>query len=217
MRKFLLPIIILLTIISCGKKKQVIASGAIEENGHVYATWEEFINNDSAFVVYTDAASGKINRIKKAENEAALRDSTYSVEYYFIPSGKLMTVQRYTRKKPDGKWLSFFENGKMAGETVFENGLMQHYTLWFENGKVQTKGELLPDSIFRHREYFESGLPKKEMTADKNGKGQCTYFYTNGKTRETGPVMNFNACGIWKIYDTLGNLKHDTVYGMQIK
>lgn len=215
MRKYFLPILFLLTIISCGKKKQVLATGVIEENGYTYATWEKFIDHDSAFVVFTDAASGKINRIQKAENEVALSDSTYTMEFFFIPSGKLMTVQKYKQKKPDGKWPSFFENGKMAGETVFENGLMQHYTMWFENGNVQTKGELLADSTFRHREYFESGLPKKEMTADKTGKGHCTYFYLNGKTRETGPVMNFNPCGIWKIYDTLGNLKHDTVFGLK--
>lgn len=217
MRKSLLPIIILLTvtIISCGKKKKkVIASGVIEENGYVYATWEEFINNDSAFVVFTDAASGKINKIHKAENEPALRDSTYTAEYFF-PSGKLMMIQKYKQKKRDGSWPSFFENGKMAGETVFKNGIVQHYTLWFENGKVQTKGELLPDSTFRHREYFENGSPKKEMAADKNGKGQATYYYANGKIHETGPIVNFNRTGIWKIYDTLGNVKQDTLFGIK--
>ncbi|MDQ3112344.1 MAG: hypothetical protein M3R17_20885 [Bacteroidota bacterium] len=218
MKKFLLPVIILLLVISCGKKKQVIASGTIEENGYVYQTWEEVIAaDDSAFVIYKDGPTGKIRSIKKAKNDSELRDSTYTHEFSFVPSGKRMMIQKYIRKKRDGKWIQYYEDGKLAGETIFENGLMQGYTVWFENGKVLTTGGLLADSTFRHREYFSNNILSKEMFTDKNGNGHCTYWHPNGQVKSSGPITGFERSGIWKSRDTAGTEVENELLGIPRK
>lgn len=216
MRKFLLPIIVLLLFFSCGKKKEIIASGRIEEGGSDYSTWEEFIDKDSAFVVYRDGSSGIIYMRKKAKSLAELRDSTYSSEFYYTPSGKLLSIDYFRDKKHIGESLSFYESGKKKSSAFFLNGVRGNYETWYENGNLMVKGELLPDGTFRHREYYENGSPKKEMISDKNGKGSCTYYFMNGKIRENGALMDFEPSGIWKIYDSLGNPRQDTLFGLKM-
>jgi antitoxin component YwqK of YwqJK toxin-antitoxin module len=214
MRKFFLPIIFLLTIISCGKKREVIYD---ERDGGPHSDFAPalYIENDSAFHTRRYLKNGKIVEMQKAASLQELEDSTYCRIYYYHESGNVYSIDYFQKKKHVGESLSFYESGKKKSRATFSDGIRGNYEIWYESGKLMIEGELLPDSTFRHREYFESGLPKKEMATDKTGKGQCTYYYTNGKTKETGPMVDFNPCGIWKIYDTLGNLKHDTVFGLK--
>lgn len=102
MRKFLLPLFFLLILFSCGKKRKVLSHGSIEENGIATVTFEEFIDHDSAFEVFTDIASGRIWKMKRAKDVKKLHDSTFSLNVYFIPSGKLRAQKQYILKKPVG-------------------------------------------------------------------------------------------------------------------
>ncbi len=214
MRKFLLPLLILLTLFSCGKKRKVIYD---EKDGGPYSNFAPalYIENDSAFHTYRYLKNGKIVQMDKAASLQELNDSTYCRIYYYHESGNLYSIDYFRNKKHVGESRSFYESGKKKSSSFFSDGLQENYEVWYESGKLMIKGELLPDSTFRHREYFDTGIPKKEMVTDKNGKGSCTYYHPNGAIRETGPILDFNASGIWKIYDEQGNLKQDTIFGIR--
>lgn len=216
MRKFFFPLVILLSIVSCGRKREVIKSGTESwpQDGLEFIT-ELYIEHDSAFNAWTDKKTGRLAYIQKAASLEELNDSTYSLTKYFISSGKIRAQKQYILKKPAGSWKTFYASGEIESESVYENGLLKSYESRYENGTMKIKGELLPDSTFRHREYFENGVPLKEMVTDKTGKGSCTSYYRSGKIRETGPVADFNPFGIWKIYDTLGNVKQNTLFGIK--
>ncbi len=214
MKKFLLPLFILLTIFSCGKKRKVIYD---ENDGGPYSHFAPalYIENDSAFHTYRYITSGKIVEMEKAASLQELADSTFCRFRYYYYSGNLLSIDTVRNKKRTGIAVTFYESGKKKSSTLFSDGLQESYEVWYESGELQIKGELLPDSTFRHREYYETGISKKEMISDKNGKGSCTYYHPNGAIRETGPIVDFNASGIWKIYDEEGNLKQDTIFGIR--
>jgi antitoxin component YwqK of YwqJK toxin-antitoxin module len=214
MKKILLPILLLL-LFSCGKKRQVIEQGNSSPENYDNFSNELYIENDSAFHVYTNLKNGKLVEMDNAASLEELKDSTYCRIYYYHESGNLHSIDYFRKKKREGESTSFYESGKKKSRASFVNGIKGNYEAWYESGNVMVKGELLPDSTFRHREYFENGNPKKEMLADKNGKGSCTYYYSNGKVHETGALLNFDPTGIWKIFDTLGNLKQDTLFGIK--
>jgi antitoxin component YwqK of YwqJK toxin-antitoxin module len=236
MKKSFLPIIIFLTIISCGTKRVVTGEGvSVIYSDSIY--WQTYTENDSAFRRFYFNPKGPVF-IEGASSEPDLKDSTFVLNA-FLPNGRLIERRFYLHGREDGEWLTYnadgskdtrrvFKNGKHVStetwypgtgrkksRTVYSDGFESGYETWYESGKKEITGELLPDSAFRHREYFENGLPKKEMTADKTGKGQSTYYYANGKIHETGPIANFNRSGVWKIYDTLGNVKQDTLFGIK--
>lgn len=214
MRKFLLPLFILLTIFSCGKKRKVIYD---EKDGGPYSDFAPalYIENDSAFHTYRYLRTGKIVQMDKAASLQELEDSTYCRIYYYHESGNLFSIDYFRDKKHVGESLSFYESGNKKYRAFFSNGIQGNYDTWYESGNLMIRGELLPDSIFRHREYYENGSPKKEMISDQNGKGSCTYYYQNGKIREIGALMDFEPSGIWKIYDSLGNSQQDTLFGIK--
>lgn len=209
-------VLLLMTMASCGKKKQIISQNYTESNGVIVDRYEEFIDHDSAFEAYTDA-NGRLKKIKRAKNITELHDSTCTVEIFFLPSGKLRSFKKYISQKPEGKWTTFYESGKIESETDYKNGLMLGYETHFESGKLKAKGELLPDSTFRHREYFENGVQSKEMATDHNGNGSCTYWYPNKRMRSTGPITNFEPSGIWKGWDTAGVAGPDELIGIPQK
>ena len=214
MIKFLLPLLLLM-IFSCGKKRKVIDQGNGSNPNYSEFIPELYTENDSAFNTYRNIKTRKLVLMEKAASLQELKDSTFCRIRYYSTSGKLFSIDTVRNKKRIGNSVSFYESGKKKSNALFSDGLQENYEVWYESGKVMIKGELLPDSTFRHREYFETGIPKKEMLTDKNGKGSCTYYHTNGAIRETGPILNFDASGIWKIYDEQGNLKQDTIFGIR--
>jgi antitoxin component YwqK of YwqJK toxin-antitoxin module len=211
MRYSSLLLILLLAASACGKKKRIIRSGNTMEKGEIIQIDEVFIDHDSVFETVTHAPTKVVMEIKRAKNDSDLRCGTFTDETFF-PSGKTESFNKFVGNKREGKSRIFFESGKIESETSYENGFMSGYKTWYEDGKIQITGELLSDSTFRHREYSESGLPLKEMITDKTGNGSCSVYHLNGKIRETGPLVDFNPSGVWKIYDTTGILTHDTLF-----
>jgi antitoxin component YwqK of YwqJK toxin-antitoxin module len=216
MRNALLVLIVLLAI-SCGKKKQIVFTGESQENGVITERSETFIDHDSAFETHTDVASGKIYRLERSKNMAEFSDSTYTVELFFIPSGKPKAFKKYIAKKREGEWKTFYESGKVETETDYKNNLMLGYKTWFEDGKLKAIGEPLPDHTFRHQEFFENGVQSKEMATDSTGDGKCTYWYPNKRMKSTGPICGFEPCGVWKGWDTAGKAGPDELLGIPSK
>ncbi|CAN5891720.1 hypothetical protein BH11BAC7_BH11BAC7_06680 [soil metagenome] len=215
MRKFFLPILIFLIITSCGKKKTVIAYGTESwpEEGIEFLT-ELYVDHDSAFISWTNKKTGRVLYLGKAASMQDLKDSTFT-RNYFYDSGKLHTIEPFRNKKMDGEVLSFYKSGKKKSRVTFSDGIKGNYETWYESGKLMIKGELLPDSTFSHKEYYENGVLQKEMITDKTGKGSFSSYSGNGKIYESGALLNFERSGIWKIFDSLGNPRRDTLFGIE--
>jgi antitoxin component YwqK of YwqJK toxin-antitoxin module len=211
MKKGFLAFLLLLTIVSCGKKRAIISEGETTI-GILCVHYQEYWENDTFYKAFTDESQLVVLLI--ANSEAEFRDSTFTRKTFPI-TNELYSIEVFKNGKLEGDVLTFYGSGKKKSRTSYLHGFKSGYETWYESGKKQVTGELLPDSTFLHREYFENGLPKQEMTADETGKGHCTVFHPNGKKREEGPMVNFNPVGIWKIYDTLGNVKQDTIFGIK--
>src|SRR3954469_19089895 len=75
--------LLVLTLVSCGKKKQIITSTYDESNGMISSRYEKFIERDSAFETTTDGPSGKLMKIGRAKDLAELNAGTYTEEGFF--------------------------------------------------------------------------------------------------------------------------------------
>lgn len=66
----------------------------------------------------------------------------YKETHYFPEEKKYIegTYDEFTRR--DGKWTSWYENGKKNSQGTYENGKLQgKYTVWHPNGKVFYEGK----------------------------------------------------------------------------
>lgn len=91
----------------------------------------------------------------------------------------------YLKGKPHGKWLAFYDNGKMKSIENWKHGALNgKYILYNENGK------------------------KVLETCYKDGidNGKYAIYYPNGKPRILGKIKNGVPVGKWKKYDENGKL-----------
>lgn len=209
MRKIFLLLIILVTAISCGRKKRVVTAQGDTLLGVLQAHYQYYSYNDSVFKIFSDK-DGLIE-ILSATSDSAFNDSTYS-ETKFMPGNKLYTTGNYKNKKRDGLFRYYFLSGKLRANVFYSNGIENTFEGFYESGKPRQKGELINDSTFRDQEYSQNGLLLEEMITDKTGKGSSTVYDENGKIKESGSVLDYNPSGIWKIYDTLGKPVRDTFF-----
>ena len=91
----------------------------------------------------------------------------------------------YVKGKPNGKWISFYDNGKMKSIENWKDGMLNgKYILYNEKGK------------------------KVLETCYKNGidNGKYAIYYSNGTPRILGQIKNGVPVGKWKRYNAEGKL-----------
>ena len=99
--------------------------------------------------------------------------------YYHKGSDKIMMTEFYVNDKLEGPSITFFENGRIAGELNYKNGKL--------HGKEKT--------------YSEDGVPLKEFNyVDGKLNGPVTYYDVEGNVTITGQYKNNLQDGVWKYY-----------------
>lgn len=91
----------------------------------------------------------------------------------------------YVKGKPDGKWISFYENGKMKSIENWKDGMLHgKYILYNEQGK----------KVLETR--YKDGIDN----------GKYAIYYSDGKPRILGQIKNGIPVGKWKKYSVDGRL-----------
>jgi antitoxin component YwqK of YwqJK toxin-antitoxin module len=216
MRRYLLLIPILFALISCGKKKRKVIEYGTESwpQDSVEFITELYVDHDSAFNTWTDKKTGKLFYVEKSASLQDLKDSTYSGTFYFDDGSVLAT--KFLRKRARiGNWEKFYPGKKKRSLSKYKDGKLIELTDWWENGNVNVEIRYSENGKMIHEEFFENGNPAQKLEIDSVGTGTCINYYSNGKKRGEGNVFRKNPSGIWKMYDTLGNLKQDTLFGIR--
>ncbi|HET6991038.1 MAG TPA: hypothetical protein VFJ43_06930 [Bacteroidia bacterium] len=211
MRNFFFLLLIPFLIISCGKKRKILAQGTESwpQDSVEFAT-QLYLDHDSAFYTWTDKSTGRLFLIEKSASLQDLKDSTYSA-FYYHENGNLMKVKSYDKKIP-GNGMEYYPDKKKKSESRFQNGNLVEYTSWWETGKVNIETKYLEGGKIIHNEYFENGNSAQQLEVDSLWSGTCVNFYENGKKKGEGTIFHKNPSGIWKMYDSLGNPKQDTFF-----
>lgn len=213
MRKYFLQAIILILIISCGKKRVITSQGNMILN-EKQVHWEIFEEHDTCFKVIT--ASSAIVAILSAPTESHLKDSSFSETDYFA-NGNILQVKSYLHGKPDGEWTIYYPNKKKKSLSKTKNGVLYEYRAWYENGQTQVNGSRTDAGRMKRREFFKNGKTSQEFDTDSLGNGTCISFFANGKKESEGNLFRFSPVGIWKRYDSLGKAMSDSLYGFDEK
>lgn len=91
----------------------------------------------------------------------------------------------YIKGKPDGKWVSFYSNGKIKSIENWKDGMLNgKYILYNERGKKVLET------------YYSNGVDN----------GKYAVYYADGKPHIIGQIKNGTPVGKWKIYAKDGRL-----------
>ncbi|MBW7887535.1 MAG: hypothetical protein H3C35_04120 [Bacteroidetes bacterium] len=163
------------------------------------------------------------------ETERSVAYGDISVERYFR-NGKTVKALGFYRngvKKSEyyvtdssGKsyqYISYFPNGNKKNqiEQWVENGQIQYYEEeYYENGHLKKK----EGTQIRQWEYYdEDGRPTMFIVNDQTKTTEIV-FYPNGKIQYQAEYFNGKLNGMWKKWDSLGNVTSEEVYknGQQV-
>jgi antitoxin component YwqK of YwqJK toxin-antitoxin module len=220
---------------SCGKNRVITGQGYTVSYSDTIR-WQTYTENDSFFKTF---------RIKKgpvfidaAASETQFKDSTFS-EKAIRENGQLIGVRYYLHGKEDGVWMTYDANGKKETRNVHKNGehvscevwypsgqLEMRYTIkngihtYWENrdksGQLETIDEVLNDTVYHSRKFYENGKVKQEMTTDLKGNGTIVFYYDNGKISMNGKLNEDHPSGPYKMYTKTGDFIHDTIWDPSI-
>lgn len=151
------------------------------------------------------------------------------VSYY--ENGKVVSEGYYHMNQPIGKWIYYFEDGrvKMVGDLktatdgywkyFFENGKLKQegeitnnkqegiWKFYFEEGAIKNEGSYvhgIKDGVWKY--FFENGNIKAEAVYE-NGQGSYKEFYLTGEAKMEGNTINNLSEGEWRYYYPSGQLK----------
>jgi antitoxin component YwqK of YwqJK toxin-antitoxin module len=155
------------------KAKSVIATRTFSQNGTVA---EAIFYDQNKNIV----SRGKtVNRLKEGE-----------WKYFHKASTKLLCVEFYKNGKLEGLRKVFFENGAIAEETSYVNGI--------KNGP--------------YKKYTEKGIVLEESNFSKGKyEGIATFRESNGQLSAKGPFVDGGKMGMWQFYSN-GKLKKEEKY-----
>ena len=112
--------------------------------------------------------------------------------------------------KPEGKWLRYFDNGKIHIKYYYlngkKNGLWETY---YKHGQLRVKETWINGSRQGKFEYYYENGNLKIKGKYKNGKkeGSWEYYHPNGYIKERGNYIEGKKEGIWKLFFMNGNLR----------
>lgn len=114
-----------------------------------------------------------------------------------------------------GHYTSYYLNGNVESKGQFTNDETTGvWEFFYETGKLKMRGALFKGASFGFWEYFfEDGAKSMEgIIYGKNKEGEWKSYYENGQIRETGEYKEGKREGAWKIYYEDGLLKGDVEY-----
>ncbi|WP_041411104.1 toxin-antitoxin system YwqK family antitoxin [Shewanella pealeana] len=113
---------------------------------------------------------------------------------------------RYDEHHPAGIRKRFHENGLLAQEGFFDEGLEQgEFTDYHDNGNLRAKRNFKDGQIVGFAEaYSEDGTLEQRANFDARGNGTLQEFWPNGQLKWDTAVINGQPSGEQKYYDPQG-------------
>lgn len=110
-----------------------------------------------------------------------------------------MSIQSYSEGKENGVWKKFFDNGKLAEQRFYQNGIKSGtLSRWWANGNTMLV-YTFEDGEYEGtcREWNAAGVLVKEMNYSKGHEvGAQKMFYDNGKVRSNYTVIDGRRFGL---------------------
>lgn len=105
------------------------------------------------------------------------------------------------------KMIQCYENGNIKSVRSFRKSLMQGKAKYFydDGKKWQVSNYILDASCGKFTEWYSNGNIKTKRNL-LYGSGSVTDYHTNGNIWKKGVLDKFQEDGIWKTYDSLGNI-----------
>ncbi|MCY7421140.1 MAG: tetratricopeptide repeat protein [Chitinophagaceae bacterium] len=134
---------------------------------------------------------------------------------FYHANGKVRVRNNHLNDKPEGKSLSWYDNGQKAGESFYKDGELDGVsTEYFYNG-LKRKVEHYKAGKKDGEEigYTANGI--KEFIAHYTNdveEGLLTYYYKNGKIQNIADYKNGKAEGNYKSYYLNGALKLEGIF-----
>ncbi|WP_300357792.1 toxin-antitoxin system YwqK family antitoxin [Fusobacterium sp.] len=139
------------------------------------------------FLILSILSFGKFQRVSKYQIKD-IGDMTISLIGNEPLTGMVIDGkdrEYYEKGKPDGKWVTFYDNGKMKSIENWKDGMLHgKYVLYNENGKKVLET------------YYKEGIDN----------GKYAIYYPNGKPRILGKIKNGVPVGKWEKYNENGKL-----------
>lgn len=163
----------------------------IKNYTEIINNFETALKNENSKNVYIPIVELNYNQLNLIKN------GTFKS---YHPNGKLKELGDYQNNFKVGKWLAYYDSGKIEKEfTANRSGINEGlYKEYYINGNLKAEGA------------YKSGLQN----------GQWTYFYENGKIKGKGDFVNGNGTdpgstgiprnnrnGEWYFYENNGNIK----------
>ena len=190
-----------------GKTREIIRL----KNSKLHGVQKSF-NNKGILLSETEYNDGLLCGIsKKYNNEGQLKEKkTYNCNlsknsswldgaYAEYSNNKLISKGNYANNLKEGKWLTYFGNGKPNKIATYKNGLIVgKYREYQSSGKIAVKAN-----------YIEINTNGK-FESVKHGEYQT--FFNNGDVTSEGNYDRGKKTGMWIDYNTNGSLNKETFY-----
>lgn len=150
-------------------------------------------------------------RSGKPDIDAKYLNGQYNGKYkeYFY-NGQLYMEGTYTNGKEIGKWKTYTLDGKLTEESQYDekgkrNGVFRSFDT---DGKMICEMDYASGEVVGYRYYDKQGKIIKEGKKQK-GEFEFVGFYPEGKKKFEGVYTSEGKKGLWKYYDSFGNLSSE--------
>lgn len=130
------------------------------------------------------------------------QNDTVKVEFYTVKN-KLQSKGNFIDKTRVGKWLYYFENGKLMSEEIYHQGKLHGKLInYYPNGKVTEATEYKngrKEGV--SKKYSSDGILIEELTYQNDKpNGLAKYYELNGNLKEKGVYKDGKRVGKWEFY-----------------
>ena len=136
----------------------------------------------------------------------------------FYPNGKVRSMMNYNNGKLHGDWRFFYESGNLKSLMTYNEGKVVDKSLvnYYESGYPSRTNEC--DDYYNQTEYHHNGKTYYDCQTGlyytENGEltGNIEKFDTNKVINESGSIINGLKIGLWKSFDSFGNVIEESNY-----
>jgi antitoxin component YwqK of YwqJK toxin-antitoxin module len=127
---------------------------------------------------------------------------------YYFPSGKIGVEGKYLSNNLEGEVTSYYENGKLYGKRLYDNGLrIGRHTYQYSNGKLKLEQNFINDTLNGlYQSFYPNGILQESFSYYKGEtNGTYKYYYENGQLWIEKEYKNGLQLNIIGSYDNQGN------------
>jgi antitoxin component YwqK of YwqJK toxin-antitoxin module len=148
-----------------------------------------------------------------------LLDDIYHGDFIsYYPSGVVRSKVNYKNGKEHGEWRYFYENGNLKSQMTYIDGNVVDKSLitYYESGYSTSSNDC--DDYYNQTVYHHNGKKYYDCQTGfyytENGEltGKIEKIGTNKVINESGSIINGLRIGLWKSFDSFGNITAESNY-----